>query len=245
MKRELDDLVEQAVELLLLRQLLRDLEQQLEFLYPQLPERLRRDLQVRGAGGGGGDDRRDPARHVHRELAHDRAAGGLRARELGRHLRHHLGVQRGADLFHPERDLAEGDDVVFRGERLADARAVQKRAVGGADVLDLHPPIDEGYLGVSPRDGRIVNRHVARDRPPYDHEASGLEVDGLLARRAQQLEHSEKIDAKAPRRQDTRALSLAPSRAPGPSTPPPPSPPFPRTRAPDRSRPRSPPPPAP
>src|SRR6184192_3018666 len=102
-------------------------------------------------------------------------------------------MQRGADLFHPERDLAEGDDVVFRGERLADARAVQKGAVGGADVLDLHAPIDEGHLGVSPRDGRIVNRHVARDRPPYDNDASGLEVDGLLARRAQQLEHSWRI----------------------------------------------------
>src|SRR5256885_6749710 len=165
---------------------------------------------------------------------HDRAARGLGSRELARFLAHHLGPYRPADLLHPEGDLAEGDDVVFRGERFADAGAVQEGAVRGADVLDLHAPIGERHLGVSPRDGGIVNRHVARDRPSHDHDASGLEVDGLLARRAQQLEHKRTIYVRG-----------LPWRAPGRGAPPAPWPRSRRTRALDRSPPRSRPRPAP
>src|SRR2546422_3527412 len=45
-------------------QLLRDLEQQLELLLPQLLERLGADLQVRRPRRRGGHDRRDAARHA-------------------------------------------------------------------------------------------------------------------------------------------------------------------------------------
>src|SRR5256886_12834370 len=79
----------------------------------------------------------------------------------------------------------------------------------------------------------VVNRHVARDGPPHDDGAARLEIDRLLTRRAQQLEHRGKI-----------YVSPRPARAPGPSTRPAPWLPFRRTREPDRSRRRCPPPPA-
>src|SRR2546430_4259458 len=129
--------------------------------------------------------------------------------------------------------LAERDDVVFGGEGVGDAGAVQERAVGGADVLHLHAAVGEAELGVLPRDGRVVNLDVARDGPPHDDGAARLEIDRLLTRRAQQLEHRGKIYVR-PR----------PARTPGPSTRPAPWLPFRRTREPDRSRRRCPPPPA-
>src|SRR5256885_3663690 len=93
---------------------------------------------------------------------HDRAARGLGSRELARLLAHHLGPYRGADLLHPEGDLAEGDDVILGGQRFGDAGAVQEGAVGGADVLDLHTAIREPHLGVAARDRGVVDRDVAR-----------------------------------------------------------------------------------
>src|SRR5256884_4884643 len=45
---------------------------------------------------------------------------------------------------HAEGDLAEGDDVVFDGDRLGDAGAVQEGPVRGAGVLDLHAAVGEG-----------------------------------------------------------------------------------------------------
>src|SRR2546430_15271420 len=65
----------------------------------------------------------------------------------------------------------------------------------------------------------VVNRHVARDGPPHDDGAARLEIDRLLARRAQQLEHRGKI-----------YVSPRPARAPGPSRRPAPWLPFRRTR---------------
>src|SRR6266568_128157 len=146
------------------------------------------------------------ARDAHRQLAHDRAARRFRTGELGRRRRHHLrSRRRGADLLHAEGDLTEGDDVVFDGDRLGDAGAVQEGPVRGAGVLDLHAAVGEGHLGMAAGNGGVVNRDVAGHGAPDDDVTTRLQVDGLLARRAQQLEHRRQI-----------YFTLRPWRAPTP-----------------------------
>src|SRR5207247_10607785 len=88
---------------------------------------------------------------------------------------------------------AEGEDVLFHGDRLGDAGAVQEGTVRGAGVLDLHAAVDEGHPGVATGDGGVVNRDVARHRAPDDDDATRLQVDGLLARRAPQLQHRHQL----------------------------------------------------
>ena len=135
------------------------------------------------------DDRRDAARVRHRELTHDRAGAGLAA-ELGGERRRHPGARRRrGHALHAERDVPEGDDVVFAGDGFGDAGAIQEGAVGGAEVLHLHPAVGEAELRVPAGDGGVVNRDVAGDGPPHDDGPAGLEVDRLIARRAQQLKH--------------------------------------------------------
>src|SRR2546429_9096387 len=106
---------------------------------------------------------------------------------------------------HAEGDLAEGDDVVFDGDRLGDAGAVQEGPVRGAGVLDLHAAVGEGHLGMAAGNGGVVNRDVAGHGAPDDDVTTRLQVDGLLARRAQQLEHRRQI-----------YFTLRPWRAPTP-----------------------------
>src|SRR5437667_398466 len=138
--------------------------------------------------------------------ADDCAVRRFRTGELGRHRGHDLRPRHGgADLLHTEGDLAEGDDVVFDGDRLGDAGAVQEGPVRGAGVLDLHAAVGEGHLGMAAGNGGVVNRDVAGHGAPDDDVTTRLQVDGLLARRAQQLEHRRQI-----------YFTLRPWRAPTP-----------------------------
>src|SRR5207244_1185313 len=66
-------------------------------------------------------------------------------------------------------------------------------APDGLAVLAWHPAVDEGAVRVAAGDGGVVDRDVARDRASDDDDTPGLEVDGLLARGAQQLKHRRKI----------------------------------------------------
>src|SRR5258708_12654016 len=148
---------------------------------------------------------------------------------------HHLRPRgRRRHLDHLEGDLAERHDVVGRGLGLGHAGAVQERAIGGTQVLHLHAAIAQGDLGVAAGDGGIVDGDVARDRPPDDQRAAGLQLDRLVARGAQQLEHRRGIYVSrrlwrgpAPaarlvlwlRIRRTRARARSPPRCPRPLAP--------------------------
>src|SRR3989441_7346974 len=71
--------------------------------------------------------------------------------------------------------------------------------------LDLHAAVGEGHLGMAAGNGGVVNRDVAGHGAPDDDVTTRLQVDGLLARRAQQLEHRRQI-----------YFTLRPWRAPTP-----------------------------
>jgi hypothetical protein len=137
LEREVDHLVEQAVELLLLRQLLRHFEQQRELLFAALFQSLCFDFEVRRPAGLRlvDDDRRHAP--AHRQLAHDRATGDRRpgVREVRRRRDDLRPWGRGRHFLHSESHFPEGDDVIGARFGLGDLGAVQERAVRGAEVL--------------------------------------------------------------------------------------------------------------
>ena len=193
LEREVHHLVEQTVELLLLRQFLRDLEQQRQLLLAPFFLSLGAHLEVRGALRLVHDDRRDAARD--RQLPHDRPAdhpafdAGLGAREVGGS-RHDLRPRhRHCDLFDPKRDLPEGHDVVGARFGLRDLGAVQERSVRGAEVGDADAALGQHDFGVTAGDRGIVDGDVARDGAPHHEFPPELEIDRLFAGSAQQLEH--------------------------------------------------------
>src|SRR5204862_4391227 len=193
LEREIHDLVEQAVQLLLLRQLLRYLQQQRQLFLAPLLLTLAAHLEVRRPFRLVDDDRRDAT--ADGQLPDDRAAGdtafaaGLGAREFGGGW-HDLRPREGRrHLFDAKRHLAEGHDVVGARLGLGDLGAVQERPVGRAEIGDADAAVGEDDLGVAARDRGIVDGDVARDRAPHHEFAPELEVDRLFAGCAQQLEH--------------------------------------------------------
>ena len=177
------DLVEQAVDVGLLRELAGDVEQEVELARLAVLARFAGDLQQRGAaralGELGGDVRAD----AHRHLAQD---GGVE-----RPLAAELLLGRRLVLAHLELHLAEGDPRAGSGEGVGHPRAVEVGAVGRPHVAHPHPRAGELQLGVVAGDRRILDQQVARRHPADGERAAGRDLDPGASGGGDQLQDQE------------------------------------------------------
>src|SRR6266513_576363 len=90
-------------------------------------------------------------------------------------------------------DAPEGVAVTMAGTPPDTLTGSWRTIVPPAGFAPVNAAVGERQLGVAAGNGGVVDRDVARDRAPDDDRATRLQVDGLLARRAQQLKHRRQI----------------------------------------------------
>ena len=81
----------------------------------------------------------------------------------------------------PEGDASKADRVLRSKARGVDLFAVEERAVARAEVADVNAVFVARHLGVTPRDRRVEDGDVARQRASDHEEDAGSELERLEA----------------------------------------------------------------